>query len=104
MRHETVHPFPSALLFVGAGLTLGAGIASVPLEANAWSMHDRFARESPIPAGDSASFDTARGWAYGMIGTTVALGVITAGLLTWYFAGTADREVFVTPGGVAGRF
>jgi hypothetical protein len=111
---QATHPFPAALLFVGGGLTLAAGIASVPLETNAWSLYNKYAKESPILAGDSASFNTARTWAYGMIATTVALGVITAGLVTWYFAGareesgdsagTARSQVFLTPGGVTGRF
>lgn len=101
---ETVHPLPPALLWVGGALTLAAGGASIALESNAWSLHDRYAKESPIPPGDAASFDTARGWAYGGIGTTLALGAITAGLLTWYFAGTTEREVRVAPGGVAARF
>ncbi len=39
-----------------------------------------------------------------MIGTTVGLGVVTAALASWYFLGSSEREVFVTPGGVAGRF
>lgn len=104
MHHETVHPFPAYLLFVGGGLTLVAGIASIPLEASAWSQRDHDAAESPIPATDSASFYTARSWAYGMVGTTAGLALVTAGLAAWYFAGTSEREVFVTPGGVAGRF
>jgi hypothetical protein len=104
MHHETSHPFSSAWLFVGGGLTLVAGVASIPLDSSAWSQRNRDVNESPIPSGDSASFYTARSWAYGMMGTTVGLAVVTAGLATWYFAGTSEREVFVTPGGVAGRF
>jgi len=104
MRHETVHPFPAALIFVAGGLTVVAGIASIPLDASAWSTRNHALSESPVPAGDSSSFYTARSWAYGMIGTTVGLGVVTAALASWYFMGTSEREVFVTPGGVAGRF
>jgi hypothetical protein len=104
MHHETVHPFPPALLYISGGLTLIAGVASIPLEASAWSQRNHDLNESPVPPGDSASFYTARSWAYGMIGTTAGLALVTAGLATWYFAGTSEREIFVTPGGVAGRF
>lgn len=102
--HEMVHPFPSALIFVAGGLTVVTGVASIALEASAWSTRNHDVSESPIPAGDSSSFYTARSWAYGMIGTTVGLGVVTAVLASFYFAGTSEREVFITPGGVAGRF
>jgi hypothetical protein len=104
MRHETVHPFPAALIFITGGLTVVAGVASIPLEASAWSTRNHALSESPIPASDSSSFYTARSWAYGMIGTTVGLGVVTAALASWYFMGTSEREVFVMPGGVAGHF
>jgi hypothetical protein len=104
MHRETVHPFPAALIFVAGGLTVVAGVASIPLDASAWSTRNHDVSESPIPASDSSSFYTARSWAYGMIGTTVGLGVVTAALASWYFMGTSEREVFVTPGGVAGRF
>ncbi len=103
-HRETVHPFSPALLYVSGGLTLIAGVASIPLDATAWSQRNHDVNESPVPASDSASFYTARSWAYGMIGTTAGLALVTAGLAAWYFAGTSDREVFVTPGGVAGRF
>jgi hypothetical protein len=104
VEREAVRPFPSTLLYVAGGLTLLAGVASVPLEASAWSLRNRAAGESPISPGDSSSFYTARSWAYGMIGTTAGLAVVTAGLAAWYFAGTSERTVMVTPGGVAGRF
>jgi hypothetical protein len=104
LHRETSHPFPSAWLFVGGGLTLVAGVATIALDAGAWSQRNRDVNESPIPGSDSASFYTARTWTYGMVGTTVGLAAITAGLATWYLAGTSEREVLVTPGGVAGRF
>lgn len=103
-RTETEHPFSPALLYVAGGLTLAAGIASIPLESHAWSLHDQYAGENPIPSGDRSSFDGARTLAYGAIGATIGLGVVTAALATWYFVGTSQREVVVTPGGVAGRF
>jgi hypothetical protein len=104
MRHETTHPFSPVLLYVAGGLTIVAGVASVPLEATAWSAHDRASRETPVSGTDASTFYTDRSWAYGAIGTAIGLGVVTAALATWYFAGTSDAEVFVSPGGVAGRF
>jgi hypothetical protein len=103
-RTETDHPFSPVLVYVAGGLTLAAGIVSIPLENHAWSLHDQYVTETPIPAGDRSSFDGARSLAYGAIGTTIGLGVVTAALATWYFVGTSHREVVVTPGGVAGRF
>lgn len=103
-RTETQHPFTPVLVYVAGGLTVAAGIASIPLENRAWSLHDQYAAENPIPASDRSSFDGARTLAYGAIGATIGLGVITAALATWYFVGTSHREVVVGPGGVAGRF
>ncbi len=103
-RTETEHPFSPVLVYVAGGLTVAAGIASIPLENHAWSLHDQYSAESPIPASARSSFDGARTLAYGAIGATIGLGVITAALATWYFVGTSKREVIVTPGGVAGRF
>jgi hypothetical protein len=103
-RTETEHPFSPVLVYVAGGLTLAAGIVSIPLEAHAWSLHDQYAAKNPIPASDRSSFDDARTLAYGAITATVGLGVVTAALATAYFLGTSQREVIVTPGGVAGRF
>lgn len=103
-RVETEHPFSPVLVYVAGGLTVAAGIASIPLDGHAWSLHDQYTAENPIPAGDRSSFDSARTLAYAAIGTTIGLGVVTAALATWYFAGTSHHEVVVTPGGIAGRF
>ncbi|HEX8796785.1 MAG TPA: hypothetical protein VF765_37795 [Polyangiaceae bacterium] len=103
-RTETEHPFSPVLVYVAGGLTLAAGIVSIPLESHAWSLHDQYAGENPIPSSDRSTCDGARTLAYGAIGTTIGLGVVTAALAAWYFAGTSHREVVVTPGGVAGRF
>ncbi len=103
-RLETEHPFSPVFVYAAGTLTLAAAIVLVPLEAHAWGLHDTYAVENPIPASDRSNFDTARSLAYGAIGATVGLGVITAALATWYFVGTSKREVVVTPGGIAGRF
>ena len=103
-RLETEHPFSPVFVYAAGTLTLAAAIVLVPLEAHAWGLHDTYAAENPIPASDRSNFDSARSLAYGAIGVTVGLGVVTAALATWYFVGTSKREVVVTPGGVAGRF
>jgi hypothetical protein len=103
-RIETEHPFSPVFVYVAGGLTLVAGIVSVPLESNAWSLYNQYSPEKTIATSDRSSFDNARSLAYGAIGATIGLGVVTAVLATWYFAGTAQHEVVVTPGGVAGRF
>ena len=104
-RRQTEHPFPLSIVLVGGGLTVAAGIVSVPLEAHAWTLRNRYAAEEPvIPGADRSSFETARTWAYVTVGSAIGLATITAGLATWYFLGTSTREVVVTPGGVAGRF
>jgi hypothetical protein len=103
-RMETERPFSPVLMYVAGGLTLAAGIVSIPLESHAWSLHDQYAGENPIPSSDRSSFDDARTLAYGAITATIGLGVVTAALAGAYFLGTTQREVIVTPGGVAGRF
>ena len=104
-RRQTEHPLPFSVVLVGGGLTVAAGVVSVPLEAHAWTLRNRYAGEEPtIPSADRSSFQTARTWAYVTVGTAIGLATITAGLATWYFLGTSTREVVVTPGGVAGRF
>jgi hypothetical protein len=107
MRRETEHPFSPALFAVSGGLAIAAAIAAVPLESHAWDLRDRLAAQQqggPIGAGDRQSFDDARSWAYGAVGAGIALGALTAALAAWYFFGTSQREVVVTPASVGGRF
>ncbi|HTQ42299.1 MAG TPA: hypothetical protein VMI75_06020 [Polyangiaceae bacterium] len=103
-RLETEHPFSPVFVYAAGSLTLVAAVVLVPLEAHAWGLHDQYAGEGTISATDRSNFDSARSLAYGAIGATVGLGVVTAALATWYFVGTSKREVVVTPGGIAGRF
>ena len=98
------HPFPAAVLFVTAGLSVVAGVISIPLETSAWSLHDRYSAQPNVSSSDQSTFYTARTWAYGAIGTAVGFALVTAGLTTWYVVGTSGREIAVTPGGVAGTF
>ncbi len=104
-RRQTERPLPFSLVLVGGGLTVAAGVVSVPLEAHAWTLRNRYAGEEPtVPSADRSSFENARTWAYVTVGSAIGLATVTAGLATWYFLGTSTREVVVTPRGVAGRF
>jgi hypothetical protein len=108
VRRETEHPFSPALFAVSGTLALAAGIAAVPLEENAWALNTRlnnaFRANMTISPADRQSFSDARAWAYGAVGAAIGLGVLTAGLATWYFFGTSQREMVITPTAVSGRF
>jgi hypothetical protein len=101
-RIEAHHPFSPVWIGVSGGLAVLTAVAAVPLNVNAWSARNQ-AIDSPT-TGDRSSFDTARSWAYGATGVGIGLGVVTAGLAAWYFLGTSERRVEVTPAGVVGRF
>jgi hypothetical protein len=106
-RRETEHPFSPALFAVSGGLAIAAMVAAVPLETHAWDLHDRFTNElqnGAIQTSDRQSFQDARSWAYGAVGAGIALGALTAALAAWYFFGTTQREVVITPASVSGRF
>jgi hypothetical protein len=108
VRRDTERPFSPALFAVSGTLALAAGIAAVPLEENAWALNSRlknvFATNMSISPADRQSFSDARAWAYAAVGAAIGLGVLTAGLATWYFVGTSQRELVITPTAVSGRF
>jgi hypothetical protein len=108
VRRETEHPFSPVLVAVSGTLALGAAIAAVPLENRAWELNKNYSsdlqRTMTISADNRQSFSDARAWAYGAVGAAIGLGVLTAGLATWYFFGASQREVVITPTGVGGRF
>jgi hypothetical protein len=95
-RRETQHPF------------------AWPLEDYAWKLHDRYQGESPVPQTDADNYAKARTLAYAAVGGAIGFAAVTAGLAAWYFLGTSDRDVTITPAagperggaslGVAGRF
>jgi len=102
LRDETDHPFSAVFIVVGGGVALAWGIAAVPLESHAGTLHDRFVAEQQatgaIPPDDRQTFSSARTWGYTALGAAVGFGALTAGLVGWYFLGTSHREVVVTPG------
>jgi hypothetical protein len=108
VRHETEHPFSPVLFAVSGTLALAAAIAAVPLENHAWELQNRYASEyqltKAIAPENRQNFSDARAWAYGAVGAAVGLGALTASLAAWYFFGTSQREVLITPTAVGGRF
>jgi hypothetical protein len=96
-HRETHHPFPWPLIAVSGGVTVLAAIAAAPLYVNASSMYDRLSLMPTISASDRESFTSARTLAYSVVGGAIGLAAVTAGLAAWYFAGTSEREVMVTP-------
>jgi hypothetical protein len=113
-RRETRHPFAWPLIAVSGGVAVAMGLAAWPLEDYAWKLRDRYLGESPVPATDADNYTNARTLAYAAVGGAIGFAAVTAGLAAWYFLGTSDRDVTVTPAagperggaslGVAGRF
>jgi hypothetical protein len=103
-RRETDHPFSPALVITAGAVTLGVGIAAIPLHLHASSLYDQYAPEPSRTPSNAQSFYDARTLAYVTTGSAIGLAAVTAGLAAWYFLGTSTREVVVTPGGIAGRF
>jgi hypothetical protein len=111
---ETHHPFAWPLIAVSGGVAVAMGLAAWPLEDYAWKLRDRYQRESPVPQTDANNYANARTLAYAAVGGAIGFAAVTAGLAAWYFLGTSDRDVMVTPAagperggaslGVAGRF
>jgi hypothetical protein len=90
-------PFPPALIALGSGVTLAATVAAVALEIHASALRDDAVAEQArsggtIPAGERASFETARTWAYVAVAGAAGVGALTAGLAAWYILGRAHGE------------
>ncbi len=113
-RHATFHPFQWPLIVVSGGVALAAGIAAVPLYLYEGDLYTRYSAESPRPAAHSQTYNNVRTLAYTDVGGAIGFAVVTTVLATWYFLGTSEREVKVTPAvgpepggaslGVTGRF
>jgi hypothetical protein len=113
-RHQTRHPFPWPLIAVSGGAALATGIVAVPLYNNTGALYDRLAGEATIAQSDRDNYNRARTTAYSVAGGAIGLAALTAGLAAWYFLGTSEREVTLSPAlapvpggvslGAAGRF
>ena len=93
-RRVTRHPFPWPVMAVSGGIAAASGIAAVPLYGNAWALHNS--------GTDPQSFHEARTWAYSVLGGAIGFTAVTAGLAAWYFLGSSEREVVITPAISAG--
>jgi hypothetical protein len=112
-RRESHHPFRWPLMAISGGVAVALGIAAVPLEDRAWTLHDRYQFQPPVQAHQD-DFTNARTLAYAAVAGAIGFAAVTAGLATWYFLGTSERDVIVTPAvapehgggsiGVTGRF
>jgi hypothetical protein len=113
-RQQTRHPFPWPLIAVSGGAALATAIVAVPLYNNTGALYDRLSAEAAIPQSDRDNYSRARTTAYSVAGGAIGLAALTAGLAAWYFLGTSEREVTVSPAfapapggvslGAAGRF
>jgi hypothetical protein len=96
-RHETHRPFAWPLIAIGGGLALAWGIAAVPLESHAQDLFERYHGEVPIPQSDRENFSNARTLAYGAVAGAIGFAAVTAVLGAWYFLGTSERDILITP-------
>jgi hypothetical protein len=113
-RRETQHPFPWPLIAVSGGVAVATAIAAASLYAYEGALYSRYSLENPRPVDHSDNYNGVRTWAYAAVGGAVGFATVTAGLATWYFLGTSEREVLVTPAvnpemggaslGLTGRF
>jgi hypothetical protein len=108
VRQERDRPFSFALVGLSGTLAVAAGVTSVLLENQAFHLNDEYNSElqgtRTISQDHRSKYNSARTLAYGAVGTAAGLGVLTAALATWYFFGGSERDVILTPGGIAGRF
>ncbi len=113
-QSETFHPFHWQLIAVSGGVALAAAIAAVPLYVYEGDLYARYSGENPRPAAHSDTYSNVRTLAYTDVGGSIGFAFVTAGLATWYFLGTSEREIKVTPAvgpepggaslGISGRF
>jgi hypothetical protein len=99
--HQRKRPFSPVLLAASIGLDVAATIAAVVLESRAISLHDQLTNAQgstgTISASDRSRFDEERTWAYSAVGGAVGLGVVTAGLVSWYFVGSSKQAIVIQP-------
>jgi hypothetical protein len=96
-RREMQHPFAWPLLAVGGGLTVAFTVAAVPLESHAQDLFQRYRGEASIPQADRDNFANARTLAYAAVAGAIGFAAISAGLAAWYFWGTSEPYIVVTP-------
>jgi hypothetical protein len=94
---ETHYPFPWQLIAVSGGAAVAAGIAAVPLYLYEGDLYTRYSQESPRPKSHSDTYNGVRTLAYADVGGAIGFAMVTAGLAAWYFIGTNEREIQVTP-------
>jgi hypothetical protein len=98
-RTETVHPFPSWVVWTGVGVTLASAIIPAVAYRRAMDTKSRYdAAQSPDDKQRLFNqYEKERNGAYVSWAFPIAFGVATAGLVTWYALGTTKREVPIAP-------
>jgi tetratricopeptide (TPR) repeat protein len=100
-RSETVHPFPSWVVWVGVGATVVSGV--VPAVAYRRAMDTRSKYDAAQERADKErlfnQYEKERNAAYVSWAFPIVFGVATAGLATWYVLGTTKREVPIVSAG-----
>jgi hypothetical protein len=96
IRREIRHPFVWPLMAVTGGVAAAMAIVAAPLEDHAWQLYDRYRVQPPDPVHQD-DFRNARTSAYAAVAGAIGFAAVTAGLVTWYFLGTAERDVIITP-------
>jgi hypothetical protein len=108
-RLETTHPFSPAVLYIAVGSTVVSVLVPIITYAHAYSLintHNNAMTSAPERMVIEAEYPAARTDAYATLSIPIALGAVTVGLVSYYFAGSKEREVRIaaTPlvgGGVA---
>lgn len=105
---RTVRPFSPVVLYAGAGATLAAIVVPALGYASALAIKEDYdaanERGDAHAAGVASEYESARGAAYATLAIPIALGVVTAGLATWFFVGTKETRVTIGAGSISGRF
>jgi hypothetical protein len=99
-------PFPAAVVFVGAGISLATVIVPVLTYGEAASQREAALTISdPQKQGEAqAAYDSQRALAYATLVIPIALGTITAGLAIAYFAGTKEKQTLLDASALRFRF
>jgi hypothetical protein len=107
-RLETAHPFSPVVLYVAVGTTAASVVVPIVTYAHAYSLissHNDSKTTASQRVAIESEYPAARTEAYASLALPIALGAVTVSLVSYYFAGSKEREVRVAatplPGGGA---
>ena len=95
--HEIDHPFHVAVIFVGGGLTALSVALPIVTVSHAANLRHTYATSTNPGEHKNIENDygSAQTTANMSLAVPVVLGLATASLATWYFAGTRERDIVV---------